>query len=277
VKFWQTISSALASQKPVSQEMQKAEAMDFLDKVKTGKFSPPDTPLVLAADEIALLHEVSTLIEARATRVYAGAGTRVYGVYIGGGQSSSVQNLKKLDSGTLTLTTKRLVFTGSMESRVTDLKDIVSVENFADAIEISTAKKAKRQVYCVRNPMLWRGLVRTVSGGGASIRLNCPRCGQTVTAEQRNCPKCNEQLEIPRSFQDALRKKAEGTGGTEQLSQPEAESNADIRFNCPACGQHLSVEQRGAGSAVNCPNCNEQIEIPQGSTRPPPLPHSTTP
>src|SRR5262249_19043606 len=33
----------------------------------------------------------------------------------GGGESSSMQALKQLDSGTLTLTTKRLVFTGSME------------------------------------------------------------------------------------------------------------------------------------------------------------------
>ena len=42
------------------------------------------------------------------------------------------------------------------------------------------------------------------------------------------------------------------------------DSSADVRFSCPGCGQHLSVEQRGVGSAVNCPNCNQQIEIPQG-------------
>jgi hypothetical protein len=265
--------------KPKSQERVKqlsAEAMAFLDNVKAGRFTPPDTPLMLAADEIALLHEPSKLIEARATRVYAGGGTRVYGVYIGGGQSSSVQALKQLDSGALTLTTKRLVFTGSMESRVTNLKDIVSIEGFADAIEISTAKRAKRQVYLVRNPILWRGLVRVVSGGGATIRFNCPRCGETVTPEQRNCPKCNEQLSLPRSFQDALRKKAECGGGFEPLPQPEADASTDIRFNCPACGQHLCVEEEGAGATVNCPNCNEQIEIPQGSTRPPPLPQSTS-
>ena len=55
----------------------------------------------------------------------------------------------------LTLTTKRLVFTGWMESRVVNIKDIVSVEPFADAIEISTAKRAKRQVYMVGNPIIW--------------------------------------------------------------------------------------------------------------------------
>src|SRR5262245_26240718 len=135
--------------------------MDFFDKIQAGKFTPPDTPLVLGADETAVLNEPSKLIEARATRVYAGGGTRVQGIYVGGGESSSVQALKELDSGTLTLTTKRLVFTGSMESRVSNVKDIVSVENWADAIEISTAKKAKRQVYVVRNPLIWGALLRS--------------------------------------------------------------------------------------------------------------------
>src|SRR5215469_4876507 len=37
----------------------------------------------------------------------------------------------------------------------------------------------------------------------------------------------------------------------------------DIRFNCPRCGQNLTVEERGAGMLVNCPNCQKQIEIPR--------------
>jgi transcription elongation factor Elf1 len=260
------VINASRKPKPVSPEKlaeQKAEAMDFLDKLNTGKFTPPDTSLVLAAEEIALLNEPSRLAEARSTRVYAGGGTRVKGIYIGGGQSSSVQALKELDSGMLTLTTKRLVFTGSMESRVASTKDIVSVENFADAIEISTAKRAKRQVYFVRNGTLWGVLVRTVVKGGVSIDLSCSHCGQPVTVGQKNCPNCNKQIDVPRSYQDAiLRKQVDRTGGTKQLSQPEAEPNADIRFNCPVCGQQLSVEERGAGMKVNCPSCNEQIEIP---------------
>jgi DNA-directed RNA polymerase subunit RPC12/RpoP len=39
----------------------------------------------------------------------------------------------------------------------------------------------------------------------------------------------------------------------------------DIVFNCPRCGQHLSVEDRGGGMAVNCPSCEGQIEIPRGT------------
>jgi len=37
----------------------------------------------------------------------------------------------------------------------------------------------------------------------------------------------------------------------------------DIHFNCPRCGQNLSVEERGAGMLVNCPGCKEEIEIPR--------------
>ena len=152
----------------------QAEAKEFIDKVvATGKITVPDgIPVVLGTDETALLHEPSKLIEARATRVYAGAGTRVRGIYIGGGQSTSVQSLKKLDSGTLTLTTKRLVFTGSMESRVVNIKDIVSVEPLADAIEISGGKKAKRQVYMVHNPVIWVTLIRSVISG--ALKLSTP-------------------------------------------------------------------------------------------------------
>jgi len=232
MKFWQTIRAAINPRalSPAKVNQLNAEAKEFFDKlVTTGKISAPDTPLVLGADEAALLHEPSKLIEARATRVYSGGGVRVKGIYIGGGESSSVQGLKQLDSGTLTLTTKRLVFTGSMESRVVSIKDIVSVEPLPDAIEVSTGKRAKRQIYSVHNPVIWTTLVRTVAKGGLSAAVIKP-----------------------------------------------VDPSADIRFSCPRCGQHLSVEHRGAGSAVNCPNCDEQIEIPQGSTRPPPLLQSTS-
>src|SRR5437667_10704969 len=115
MKFWQTIRAAI-NPRPLSQakaNQLNAEAKEFFDKmVATGKITvPDDIPVVLGTDETALLHEPSKLIEARATRVYAGAGTRVQGIYIGGGESKSVQSLKELDSGTLTLTTKRLVVT----------------------------------------------------------------------------------------------------------------------------------------------------------------------
>jgi hypothetical protein len=164
--------NATRKPKPISQAQVaqlQAEAMEFFDKIEAGKLTPPETPLVLGMQETALLNEPSKLIEGRATRVYAGAGTRVQGIYVGGGQSRSFQSLKELDSGTLTLTTKRLVFTGSMESRVVQLKDIVSVQAAGDAIEVSIANKAKRQVYLVLNPIIWGALLRSSIKGGGSL------------------------------------------------------------------------------------------------------------
>ena len=144
----------------------QSEATDFFNKIEAGNFTPPQTPLMLLAGESALLNEPSKLLEARATRLYAGGGTRVQGIYGGGGQSASSQTLKEVDSGTLTLTTKRLVFTGSMESRVVQFKDIVAVQAMGDAIELSVGNKTKRQIYLVHNPIVWGALLRTYSNTG---------------------------------------------------------------------------------------------------------------
>ena len=37
---------------------------------------------------------------------------------------------------------------------------------------------------------------------------------------------------------------------------------ADIEFNCPKCGKHLSVDGKGAGLEVPCPECNRMIQVP---------------
>jgi predicted amidophosphoribosyltransferase len=52
----------------------------------------------------------------------------------------------------------------------------------------------------------------------------------------------------------------------------------DITFNCPRCGQNLSVDETGAGMTLECPTCKGQIQIPrpapprvQASPPPPPV------
>jgi hypothetical protein len=61
-----------------------------------------------------------------------------------------------------------------MESRVVNVKDIVSVESHSDGIEISAGKKAKRQVYLVRNPIIWTMLIGMVTKGQLSAALIKP-------------------------------------------------------------------------------------------------------
>jgi hypothetical protein len=124
-----------------------------------------ETQLILKENEHGLLEEESALMETRAYRVYGGAGTRIGRLYVGGGRSESHQRLKLIDEGTLTLTTKRLVFDGSHENRNVQLSQVLSVRPWADAIEVSTQRRAKSQVYRVRNPLIWMAAIEAVASG----------------------------------------------------------------------------------------------------------------
>lgn len=143
----------------------QTEADVFFKNLSAGNIVQPDVPIILESDEKAVLNEPSTLTEARATRVYGGAGTSIKGVHFGGGESRSFQSLKQIDSGTLTITTRRLIFTGTMESRVTKAKDIVSAKAWDDAIEVSSQKRMKSSIYSVRNPLIWSRVVQMAAKG----------------------------------------------------------------------------------------------------------------
>src|SRR5262249_28059046 len=89
------------------------EAVAFFEQLNRAGFRPVETRLILQKEEFALLEETCVgLQETRSFRVYAGGGTRVGKIYLGGGVSESEQRWKQIDSGTLTLTTNRIVFDG---------------------------------------------------------------------------------------------------------------------------------------------------------------------
>lgn len=146
-----------------------AEGEAFIEQLKSGQIAKLDVSMVLLKGEVALKVENSSLYESRSTRVYMGGGTRVGRIYVGGGQSNSVQSLKKVDSGILVMTNKRLFFNGQLETRVSSYKDIASVEPYSDAIEVGFSKKAKNQVYSVANPILWTAVLKNFASGNMEV------------------------------------------------------------------------------------------------------------
>jgi len=88
---------------------------------------------------------------------YGGPSFRIAkGVYwrVGafGAESRSREELKELDRGKLTLTNKRLVFTGTKRSNEINLAKIISIEPYSDGIAVTASGKSKTQYFVGINP-----------------------------------------------------------------------------------------------------------------------------
>ena len=103
-------------------------------------------------EELQLALPNISLLEPRAVRTggYGGPSFRVAkGVYfrVGGFRAESHEELRNIDQGTLTLTNKRLVFSGTKRTINIDLRKIVSVEPYSDSIALRREGKEKTQYF----------------------------------------------------------------------------------------------------------------------------------
>ena len=48
----------------------------------------------------------------------------------------------------------------------------------------------------------------------------------------------------------------------------------DVNFECPHCGQDLTVDSSGAGAEIECPSCNNRIVVPPPDVK---VPHVINP
>lgn len=93
-----------------------------------------------------------TLWEPRAVRTggYAGPTIRLakgLSFHVGAFASSSHDEMRHLDTGILSLTTKRLVFSGSLRSAACELAKMVSVEPYSDGIGVASSNRSRKQYF----------------------------------------------------------------------------------------------------------------------------------
>jgi hypothetical protein len=148
------------------QKRNREEAYRFFADIKERKQVPiTRVDVVLKDGELGVFQESTVLLETRAYRVFGGGGTRVGGIYIGGGASESHQRLKEIDSGILVLSNRRLIFDGRHENRSINLSDVISANAWLDAVEVSSSRRQKSQIYRVRNPIIWTQMIQMLASG----------------------------------------------------------------------------------------------------------------
>lgn len=144
----------------------KSKANAFFKQVdKHGKLPVVSTTLLLRSGECAVYFKSSELFETRSVRTYQSgfAGVRLAkGIYVGQsrGRSFSRQELAKIDRGTLTVTSKRIVFEGSDGARAIPLGKILSASPWKDSVEVLSEGRQKAVVFSAENPIILATIIQ---------------------------------------------------------------------------------------------------------------------
>lgn len=138
----------------------------FKQKIYDGEIKLPtnNCPVILKRNEvpIVILPNI-TFKEPRAVRTsvggYAGPTIRIakgISFKLGGasGRSVSHDEIKAIDNGILTITNKRLIFTGSMKTLNYNLSKILSITEFEDGISIQRDNKQKTEYFTGTNDII---------------------------------------------------------------------------------------------------------------------------
>lgn len=135
----------------------------IIHQVQTGQFKPISTSVNLHKDEIVLFATQATLAEDRTTsrRVGSSSGISVpvgHGIRLHAGsfQSHAVSttNLTKIEQGYFTVTTQRLIFTGTHSSIVLSSQKILNTLLYKDGVEVRAENRQKREVFLCNSPKL---------------------------------------------------------------------------------------------------------------------------
>jgi hypothetical protein len=138
---------------PASRQ-REVDMESWLTRLRNGEVNfrmDVESPIILKKNEEMILSFPNiSLWEPRSVRRGGGAGTsfrvaKGVSFRVGGFQAESHEELRNIDNGPLTLTSKRIVFSGVKRTVSIPLDKVISIEPFRDAIRIRREGKEKAQ------------------------------------------------------------------------------------------------------------------------------------
>jgi hypothetical protein len=136
-------------------------------RVDANGVGPVPVEIRLEKDESCYLKAGAILCEPRAIRqsVHTGGAVRVMkGVSIGRAYSTSEshEEWRRIASGCLYVTNKRILFDGDMQNRTVKMKDVVSVQRGNDYVAISSDRRQKTMVFCGINGLIANDIINSL-------------------------------------------------------------------------------------------------------------------
>ncbi len=122
---------------------------------RSGSINLGNVSALLKKNEVGIFESPASFVEGRAVRQGGYGGTRVriakgVSVNVGGFQAESHQELRVIDEGTLTLTSKRILFTGSKRTVSINLDKVIKVTSYnyqSPAIAVNREGLQKTQYF----------------------------------------------------------------------------------------------------------------------------------
>lgn len=151
-------------QQKLQQRVDQAKA--FLDPIISSRTLPVVSVEVnLQKDEQCVYMEDNVqLAEERKVRIGRGSGasfrvTKGVWVHSFSGRNISQEQIKRVDTGSLFITTKRVIYLGKMHNKNIKYDDILATHQYTGAIEISVSRNGKNEYFIVKNSLLIKGIL----------------------------------------------------------------------------------------------------------------------
>jgi|GEM_PF-4477899 len=190
---WKRKREERAEQRRIEEEkarQKRIKQLSDFEKGKLPKLSVKNVSVVFKKNEIVHRAERTNLYEPRSVRNYGGGSIRIAkGIRLHAGQAESHLENRQIDSGSLILTSQRLVFVGGLRTTSIDLRKIFNIIPFEDGFQINREGKNRPESFSSEDSEVWAASIK-----GAIKNLKGKRDSKEKTTSEDDTDKHDEEM-----------------------------------------------------------------------------------